>query len=112
MECNPNIIDLLIAGIRTFKKNNICQHQANVKKWVLEVKQSLFVIIFTIIITIHNIFFKETTVIRNNTPANSPLPFCSHHFRKFFWRKILKEAVYSSRQFDIQLEVPITQLLF
>ncbi len=47
----------------------------NVKKWLLKVKKSLFVIV----ITIHNIFFKVTTVIQY-TPAFSPsilqLLFC------------------------------------
>ncbi len=56
LECNPDILALLVAEIHTFEKNSICRPLANVKKWILEVKKSLFVII-----TIHNIFVKVTT---------------------------------------------------
>ncbi len=38
MECNWNVVALLISVIRAFEKNNIYLPFASVKKWVLEVK--------------------------------------------------------------------------
>ncbi len=32
IECNPNIVALLIAEIHVFEENNICRSLANVKK--------------------------------------------------------------------------------
>ncbi len=64
-----------------------------------------------VIITIHNIFFKETTII-HNTYQNFLLPFCSYCFVEFFWRMVVKEVVYNGHQFDLKLEVPIAQFLF
>ncbi len=105
-ECNPNIVALFIAEIRMFEKKWHLSTRHKCKEVSFRSKKEFFIVI--VIITIHSIFLKVTTVIRQLMAAFSS-SILQSRFVEFFWRKILKEVVYSNHQFNIQLKVPTEQ---